>query len=215
MAEARVFISMGTPYTETQSRFRDALETFLREKCKIDPRIIGKNEYPDGNPLTKIRTVMSQCHGVIVLAYERKYLESGFEKRSGKMPLTISNRSYTTPWNHIESAMAFTMGLPLYILCQTDLTEEGLIESKLDWYVQRIDIEPAEFNRIEISRSLESWIENRVIPLSKKPRMLKTVEGSLKFSEMTPKEIFGALAIIAGAFSLGVTAALMLPKVFG
>ncbi|MCR5869796.1 MULTISPECIES: hypothetical protein [unclassified Sphingomonas] len=214
MAEARIFISMGTPYTDEQRRFRDDLETFLRDTCGVNPRIIGKNEYPDGNPLTKIKSVMSQCHGVIVVAYERKFLETGKERRVGPTPSDLTQRAYTTPWNHIESAMAYTLGIPLYILCENGLTEEGLIESKLDWYVQRIAVRSDELARPDVRQSLQGWVANRVAPLSRRPRILRTIEGNVKLSDMTPKEMLGALAIIVAAFTTGATVATLVPQLF-
>ena len=120
METPRIFISMGTPYTEQYSQFRDELELFLRDTCKVDPRIIGKNEYPSGSPLEKIREVMRGCHGVLVVAYERKFLEAGIEKRGGAAPQQLNGLTYTTAWNHIESAMVFSFGLPLYIISSTD-----------------------------------------------------------------------------------------------
>lgn len=215
MATPRVFISMGTPYNEIFSRFRDSLEAFLRDQCGVDPRIIGKNEYPDGNPLSKIKSVMESCDGVIVVAYERKFLQSGVEKRSSKNSVDLSDRTYTTPWNHIESAMAYSLGIPLYILCQRGLSEEGLIESKLDWYVQYVDIHPDDFQRTDVSQSLVSWIKSRVVPRGRKPRFLRTVEGNIKLSEMTPKEIAGAIGVIMAAFSAGIAAMKFFPRLLG
>ena len=214
MVDARVFISMGTPYTECQARFRDHLETLLRDQCGVDPRIIGKNEYPDGSPLTKIKSVMAQCDGVIVVAYERKFIELGSEKRIGPAPVQLESKSYTTPWNHIESAMAFTMDIPLYIFCQKELTEEGLVESKLDWYVQKIEINESELQRSEVLQSLRGWINGRVIPRSKKPSFVRTIQGETKLSSMKPKEILGALAVLIATFSAGATFAKMFPNVF-
>src|ERR1700682_5210130 len=118
MAAPRIFVSMGTPYSDRYLQFRDELETFLRNRCKVERGIMGKSAYPDGSPLEKVRDVMRDCHGVIVVAYERKYLQSGVEKRGGKAPITLQDRAYTTPWNHIESAMAFSLGLPLYVICE-------------------------------------------------------------------------------------------------
>ena len=215
MATPRIFISMGTPYTEDFERFRDALETFLRDQCDADPRIIGKNEYPDGNPLSKIKSVMSSCHGVIVVAYERKFVQSGLEKRSSNHTTELSDKSYTTPWNHIESAMAFSLDLPLYILCQKGLSEEGLIETKLDWFVQYIDIHPDCLQKPEVVQSLTGWINNRVLPKSKSPRLFRVVGGKVRLSDMTPTEIFGGLGIILTAFSAGVAAVKLFPNLIG
>ncbi len=214
MVTPRVFISMGTPYTAQYSQFRDELESFLRDSCKVDPRIIGKNEYPSGSPLEKIRDVMRGCHGVLVVAYERKFLEAGIEKRGGSTPRNLNGLTYTTAWNHIESAMAFSFGLPLYIICQHGLAEEGLIETKLDWYVQPADIAQGTIFKPEISGSIQSWVTTRVVPQASGPRAIKAIEGNLKLSEMTPKEIIAATGAITTAFALGVGAAHLVPKLF-
>jgi hypothetical protein len=203
MAPPRVFISMGTPYTPIYRDFRDRLESFLRDSCGVDPRIIGKNEYPSGNPLSHIRSVMRECAGVIIVAYERKYLESGMEKRGADSPLKLENRTYTTPWNHIESAIAYSLGLPLYIICQRGLSEEGLIEDKIDWYVQYIDIHPEVLTSPELTNSIRNWIESRVVPQSRKPNLLAKFGGHVKFSEMTPLEVWSFIGMLVAVWLLG------------
>jgi hypothetical protein len=214
MAEPRVFISMGTPYNETFEAFRDALEKFLR-RCRADPRIIGVNEYPTGNPLAKIRDVMKSCHGVIVVAYERKYLQAGVEKRSAAAPKPLSDQAYTTPWNHIESAMAYSLGLPIYIICQRGLTEDGLIETRADWYVQHMDLTPEALDKTAVSESLRTWLAESVAPVARKPRAWKSIEGALKLSEMTAKEIWGALALVGSIFAAGAAFARWAPALIG
>jgi hypothetical protein len=202
---------MGTPYTTVYAQFRDELETFLRDSCGVDPRIIGKNEYPSGSPLAHIRSVMRQCAGVIIVAYERKYVETGVEKRGAAAAQKIRDCSYTTPWNHIESAIAYSLELPLYILCQNGLSEEGLIESKIDWYVQHIDIAPGALLRPEVVESIRAWINTRVIPSSKKPNIsngqpniLNSLRGHVKFSEMTPLDLWSFIGMLTLVWLLGV-----------
>lgn len=214
MATPRVFISMGTPYTPEYSAFRDALETYLRDQCDVDPRIIGKNEYPSGSPLGKIRDVMRSCHGVIIVAYERKHITKGTEKRGSDGASSLADRTYTTPWNHIESAMAFSLGLPIHILCQNGLTEEGLIETKVDWYVQRLEIAPEAFANPAVGGALRSWIRERVVPVSRRPNFLRAIGGQARLSEMTPLEIWSLTALIAASFSAGVGAAWLFPRIF-
>lgn len=214
MATPRIFISMGTPYNDDSARFRDALENLLRDQCGADPRIIGKNEYPDGSPLNKIKSVIESCDGMIVVAYERKFLKLGVEKRFGSQPVGLEDKTYTTPWNHIESALAYSLGLPIYIICQRGLSEEGLIESKIDWYVQYVDIVPTELSRAEVSQSIAHWITSRVASRSKTPQFFRILAGSSKISELTPKEIAGVLGLIAASFSAGVAAVKLLPGIF-
>jgi hypothetical protein len=205
---------MGTPYAEPYKVFRKALEDFLREPCRANPRIIGVNEYPSANPLTKICDVLKTCHGVIIVAYERKFVETGEEKRIGITPKAVRNQTYTTPWNHIESAMAFSLGLPLYIICETGLTEEGLIETKADWYVQHMDLTPQALLAPAVAESLRTWIAERVVPHAKGPRMWRAIEGNLKLSEMTPKEIASGFGLIAACVALGASLDHWLPALF-
>jgi hypothetical protein len=203
MTPPRVFISMGTPYTAAYKQFRDELETFLRDNCGVDPRIVGKNEYPTGSPLAHIRSVMRQCAGVIIVAYERKYLETGVEKRGAEAAQKLKNRTYTTPWNHIESAIAYSLDLPLYIFCQTGLCEEGLIEAKLDWYVQHVDFEPGVLLRPDVSESIRAWVNTRVIPTSKRSNIFESLKGHVKFAEMTPLELWAFFGMLFAMWLLG------------
>jgi hypothetical protein len=203
MATPRVFISMGTPYNQTYKDFRDGLESFLRDSCGVDPRIIGKNEYPSGSPLTHIRSVMRQCAGVIIVAYERKYLEAGVEKRGADSERKLENRTYTTPWNHVESAIAYSLDLPLYIICQKGLSEEGLIEDKIDWYVQYIDLKPEALSTPNLTGSIRSWVNSRVIPASKKSHLFDKLKGHAKFSEMTPLEVWSFIGMLVAVWLLG------------
>jgi hypothetical protein len=213
VADPRIFISMGTPYAPKYVEFRSALEQFFRENG-VDPRILGVNEYPAGNPLSKIRDVMETCAGVVIVAYERKYVGNGLEKRSAPAPIDIDKKTYTTPWNHIESALAYSLDLPIYIICENGLTEEGLIETRLDWYVQRIDFHPDRLRDPAVVQSVRAWIDDRVRPRSRKPRAFQTLEGTLKFSEMTSKELWGTGAFIASIFAAGVAFGRFLPHLF-
>ena len=207
MGTPRIFISMGTPYTDAYLKFRDALEEFLRIQCRCDPRIIGKNEYPTGSPVGKIADVMKSCDGVIIVAYERKFLQAGIERRGGTHAAELAQETYTTPWNHIESAMAYSFGLPIYIIAQTGLREEGLIETKSDWYVQKIDLTAEQLHRAEVMGSIQAWIEERVAP--RRARRRGALEGfsRLSFATFTMEDWGLLIALVAGAFGVGVAAA--------
>ena len=214
MANPRIFISMGTPYAPKYVTFRHDLERFIRDECRADPRIIGVNEYPTGNPLAKIREVMRSCSGVMIVAYERKFVDRGIEKRSGDAPSTIEQRAYKTPWNHIESAIAYSLDLPIYVLCENGLTEEGMIETKVDWYVQRIDFDSAALHNPHVAQSVRAWIDERVRPRAGRPRFTQTLEGSLRLSEMTPKEIWATLGVLISVFAAGAAVGHWLPAWF-
>jgi hypothetical protein len=214
MAVPKVFVSMGTPYTADYLRFREELESFLRDQCRVDPRIIGKNEYPTGSPLAKIHEVMRRCDGVIIVAYERKHVARGAEKRGSDAEVKFADRTYTTPWNHIESAIAFSLSLPIHILCQEGLAEEGLIETKVDWYVQRIHIGPGAFAKPQTATAIRTWVDERVAPHARRPSFLRAFTGTSRLSEMTPLEIVTTLGVLGATFALGAAVAVLFPNLF-
>lgn len=136
---------------------------------------------------------MKTCSGVIVVAYERKFVTAGVEKRMGNTPKPIADLAFTTSWNHVESAMAFSLGLPLYIIRQRGLVEEGLIETKMDWFVQYVDISGGTFTKPPIAQCLKSWVDSRVKTRPIEGRWWRSVAGGLKISDMTPSEVYGAI----------------------
>lgn len=107
--------------------FRDELEASLRDKCNSDPRTLSKTEYPEGRLFEKIRLVMHSCSGVIVVADERKFMESGIEKIAGRHSAPIAQKAYTTSCNHIESAIVHTVKLSIYLILLSELAEKELI----------------------------------------------------------------------------------------
>jgi len=203
VAKPQIFISMGTPYSAQYRDFRNELERIIRENCNAEPKIIGKNEYPTGSPLLKIMEVMSDCDGIVVVAYERKFITSGFEKRNSPNRTEITNSSYTTAWNHIESAIAFTMGIPIYIICERGLTEEGLIETKIDWYVQYIDFNIHDLRSLDVVKSIQEWVDSTRNRKNKKTSLLKIIAGDVAISQLTPNEIIKSLGIIIASFTAG------------
>ena len=206
MKRPKIFISMGTPYNDKYREFRDELEDILRSSCDADPKIIGKTEYPEGNPLNKIKEVMSDCDGVLIVAYERKFVQNGQEKRNSNLAGKIADETYTTSWNHVESAMAFAMGIPLYIICEKGLKEEGLIESKIDWFVQYIDFDKAKLRAPEVIKSLQSWVSKTRTRKKKSNSVMKILTGDVSLSEMKIKEITVTMSLVASIFTAGVLA---------
>src|SRR4051794_9249850 len=100
--EKHVFVSIGSRYNSEQEAFLDALLKLL-EGCGVTPRVINKTkkDYPTGSPLVGISNVLRECHGAIIVAFERKYFPLGVEKRGSNRESKLRDTRYTTPWNQI------------------------------------------------------------------------------------------------------------------
>lgn len=106
MAKKHVFISFGTPYSEPQREFLKALLALLR-KCNMEPRAVNMTEYSTENPLKVISRIMHECDAAIIVAYERTYFDSGFEKR--KSAQEKSSSWCATPRRGIRSRRRWPM----------------------------------------------------------------------------------------------------------
>jgi hypothetical protein len=131
---ANIFISAGSPSTTEQQEFLDALMDTIRSGGHR-PRVINKTDPLYEQPLNGIRKVLSQCDGALIAAYERIHIDNGSERRNSKKETQIQDSAITTPWNQIEAAMAYAMGVPILVVCQESVRRDGLLEFGMDWYV--------------------------------------------------------------------------------
>src|SRR5262245_55371207 len=98
----KVFVSVGRIATQEQKTFLERLEAKLRHSG-LDPRSIGRNTFASHEPLDRVKELMRECRGLIVVAFERTIVERGREAREfGKDPLEFRERRYSTPWHQIE-----------------------------------------------------------------------------------------------------------------
>jgi hypothetical protein len=205
MTAKNVFISMGAPYREPQIKFRDALMDLLRD-CDVVPRVINKTDYPTGNALLDISRVLRECDGAIIVAHERTFLESGLEKRETK----LSAVRYSTPWNQIEAAMAFVLGMPILVLVELGIKEEGLLEEKYDWYIERLEISPKSLSDKDVHARILAWC--RKVQSGKRNRFARLRIGeSTPFLEFLQSITLGAaltvLGMLGAVFVAGMAAA--------
>ena len=200
-----VFISIGTPYADPQRQFLDALMDLLRS-CDIEPRAIDKTEFVTQNPLKDISRIMRECDGVIIVAYERTYFDSGLEKRKSVQAKPLAAVSYTTPWNQIEAAMAVAIGLPIIVMVESGLREEGLLEDRYDWYIERLTISGNAFSDNAVRGRIMAWCR-RIQTEQIERRSQDRIDTRLTLPELgrllTIKTLLGLVAIAFGIFVVG------------
>jgi hypothetical protein len=131
-AAPRVFLSAGTKRSQEQEQFIAALQERLAS-AGFETR---SAQWSSINPLAKIKEEMNGCDGAVIVAFERIYAKEGRERAASTKFVQLRDIRFTTVWNHVEAAMAYCLGLPLFIVCEPNLREEGLLE-KFDWYIHR------------------------------------------------------------------------------
>jgi hypothetical protein len=155
---------------------------------------------------------MEECTGILVIALERIYFENGFEKRGGEHENTLTNIKVATPWNQIESAMAYAKGIPILIILEEGVKNEGLLEKGHDWYVMTVKAHESSLTTTEFNGVVSSWKEKVIqhsLNKGKKSTSLDLANltiGQL-VSCMKPSQLWSILAALAalmtGIFIIG------------
>ncbi|MBC7770349.1 MAG: hypothetical protein H7124_16325 [Phycisphaerales bacterium] len=134
-----VFLSCGGVSTEAQERFVSAVERQF-EASGLRPLTIGRNVFDHGQPLKLVDKVMRGCAGAAILAYERLHIADGKDRRGSPRERAVRDQATATPWNQIEAALAYSLRLPLLVIVENGLRQEGLLESGYDWRVVTLNI---------------------------------------------------------------------------
>ncbi|UVS80931.1 hypothetical protein [Actinokineospora sp. UTMC 2448] len=81
---------------------------------------------------TAIRRLTSESYGLLTIAFRRAYVERGTANIRTDLEnireQSLDDTWLTTPWAHIEPAMAFQIGLPILILREQGVRADGVLE---------------------------------------------------------------------------------------
>jgi hypothetical protein len=126
-----VFFSYPKPWNPDQETFVEHVSEYLQRRG-LEPRTLGVTDYDMDAPLVGVRRLMMECNGVVTIAFRRVQVREGVAKRrrpSGELgDDNLRDQWLTTPWAHIEAAMAFQLGLPVLIFREAGVIADGLLE---------------------------------------------------------------------------------------
>jgi hypothetical protein len=130
MVKYPVFLSCPKPFLRVQEEFLGKVEDKLRGN-DLDPRTLGRSDYDMDAPLEGIRRLMVGCCGLIALTFRRTYIEKGTERPASDIGGSAESRDgcwLTSPYCHIEPAMAFQLGLPLLLWREQGVLADGILD---------------------------------------------------------------------------------------
>lgn len=115
-------------------------EAFLENLCQrlyarnLHPRTLGVTDYDIREPLAGVYGVMAQCYGLFTVAFARtqvsraKVLRQWTAKDNEPTTDILKDVTFTSAWTHIETGMAYAMGLPIIIMRESAVHGEGVLE---------------------------------------------------------------------------------------
>jgi hypothetical protein len=157
-----VFFSVGSPHVKSQTDYIEKLKVYLLKEYEIELQSMEQYSVSIRDPLKPIQNRMSECCGCLVLAMERLHVKEAIAKRGSEKEDPIINQNYSTPWSHIEAAMAYQSGLPFLILKEQDIKSEGMLDDHLFvGKIVRIDTtKPDAIGEYPINSLIKTWVED-------------------------------------------------------
>lgn len=117
-----VFISCPTCLSNTQEEVRKMILREL-ERVGLEPRAIGRTDYPTELPLREVLMLSKHCAGGVILGFEQ------FQATSGVFKLgTTEEQSITLPtpfpsaWNNLEAGILYALGLTLLVFAEPGIS---------------------------------------------------------------------------------------------
>lgn len=187
MSSKNIFISVGPQNTDNQKKFLANLKERLKAEG-FDFKIIGENTFGAEPPWKTITDSIDNCSGVVVVALEKTYVKLGSENRGGDNEIPLNDVRIPTPWNQIETGLAYFKGLPILMIMEEGIKSEGLLSTGYDWYAMKCELSDSVFASVKFNNVFTSW-------------KLKVEQGSQKSKkphgfnpgEMTIGELINAL----------------------
>jgi hypothetical protein len=117
-----VFVSCPTRLTAEQAVSRKLVLDEL-ERYQLEPRALGRSDYPTELPLREVYVIAKHCSGGVILGFEQFLATAGSTNR-GTEPRTPADKPVPFPssWNHLEAGVLFGLRMPLLVFREPGVT---------------------------------------------------------------------------------------------
>jgi len=137
-----IFVSCPTALNAGQDAARGIILAELK-KLSLEPRALGRSDYPTDNPLREVMIIARHCSGGVILGFEQFRASSGTWKRgTGECRQATSPVSFPTAWNHLEAGILFSLQLPILVFKEPNISG-GVFDSGVsDVFIHRMPNSP-------------------------------------------------------------------------
>lgn len=151
-----IFLSRPTWIHESYKLGLRTLGTQL-SNLGLTSRTLGISDYPSKSPLDEVIDLMEKCQGAIILGIPQIYVASGNVKsESIDAPFDLA-----TEWNHLEAALAYSLGLPIIVIKHVTVFRGIFDRGVLNAFVHSVDMTRSAWSMEDsVNGSLQHWKEN-------------------------------------------------------
>ena len=128
-----VFLSRPNPFLNSQQIFIDKLKVKLQQ-FDIETITLQADNYDLTDSINYLRGMIKQCYGIIVVGFKQIFINNGTKKRGAihnsdffqSVEQDLSGQALTSPFCHIEGTIGLLNDLPLLIINEKGIREEGI-----------------------------------------------------------------------------------------
>ena len=123
------------------------------------------DNYDLTDTINYLKGILRQCYGIIIIGFGQIFIETGQKKKNGTpnpsfffpQEVDISGQQITSPFCHIEGTIGLLYDLPLLIINEEGVREEGIIKGG------RFSVKTQNFNLDKIDDFFNDEIVNHQI----------------------------------------------------
>lgn len=133
-----IFLSCPTNLNQGQEACRRIV---LREldRANLEPRALGRSDYPTDLPLREVLLVARHCSGGIILGFEQFQAQAGVLKRGTTGEKVVSSPVvFPSPWNHLEAGILFGLAIPLLVFAEDGVSGGIFDPGVTDVFIHRM-----------------------------------------------------------------------------
>lgn len=166
--EILVFLSRPNPFLEEHEVFLTKLKSKLQQHS-IRTITLAADNYDITDSITYLKGMIRQCYGVVVVGFKQIFIDKGSKKRGGLSrsdffhpeEIDVSGQALTSPFCHIEGTIALVYDLPMLIINEKGIREEGIISSgKFNVKCQSFDLSDSKsfFENDIVDKQIAVWV---------------------------------------------------------
>jgi hypothetical protein len=135
-----VFLSAPTVLTTEQEALRRIVLRQL-DRNGLEPRALGRSDYPTELPLREVLTIARHCAGGIILGFQQFRADSGVTKpgTTEEKPI-VSPIVFPTPWNQLEAGILFSLGVPLLVFREPGISGGVFDHGTTDVFIHSVPV---------------------------------------------------------------------------
>jgi hypothetical protein len=144
-----IFLSCPTSLNQQQETQRGYVCRYL-EDLHLEPRSLGRSDYPSDLPLREVLVIARHCSGGIILGFNQFTATAGVVKPGTAKQSAIENKMFATEWNNLEAGILFALGKPLLVFREPGVSGGVFDPGVTDVFVHDMPDEPEEVGLLEV-----------------------------------------------------------------